>query len=69
VRVSACAGVRAHAYALALKKLTGVDIEKMLPTPNILLDKIPESKKYLEEGSHPRLYPFSIEDYKEMAGI
>jgi Mn-containing catalase len=30
-----------------LKKLTGVDIEKMLPTPNISLDKIPESQNYL----------------------
>jgi Mn-containing catalase len=27
--------VHAHAYALALKKITGVEIEKMLPTPNI----------------------------------
>jgi Mn-containing catalase len=62
-------GVHAHAYALALKKITGVEIEKMLPTPNIPLDKIPESRKYLEEGSHRRLYRFSPDDYKEMAGI
>jgi Mn-containing catalase len=48
--------VHAHAYALALKKITGVEIEKMLPTPNINLDKIPESQKYLAEGSHRRLY-------------
>src|SRR6195952_697855 len=34
--------VHAHAYALALKKVTGVAIEQMLPTPNINLDKIPE---------------------------
>lgn len=61
--------VHAHAYALAIKKLTGVEIEKMLPTPNINLDKIPESQKYLEEGSHRRLYTFSPEDYKEIAGI
>jgi Mn-containing catalase len=62
-------GVHAHAYALALKKITGVEIEKMLPTPNIPLDKIPESQKYLEEGSHRRLYRFSPSDYTEMAGI
>ncbi|MFC5067202.1 manganese catalase family protein [Flaviflagellibacter deserti] len=62
-------GVHAHAYALAIKKLTGVDIEKMLPVPNINLDKIPESQKYLAEGSHRRLYRFSPDDYKEMAGI
>jgi Mn-containing catalase len=61
--------VHAHAYALALKKITGVSIEKMLPTPNINLDNIPECQKYLEEGSHRRLYTFSADDYKEMAGI
>ncbi len=61
--------VHAHAYALALKHLTGVEIEKMLPTPNINLSKIPESAKYLDEGSHRRLYTFSPDDYKEIAAI
>ena len=61
--------VHAHAYALALKKLTGVEIEKMLPTPNIPLDNIPEAQRYLEEGSHCRLYTFSPSDYRAMAGI
>jgi Mn-containing catalase len=61
--------VHAHAYALAIKKLTGVEIEKMLPTPNIRLDNIPECQKYLAEGSHRRLYTFSPKDYVEMAGI
>ena len=44
-------GVHAHAYALALEKITGVDIKKMLSTPNINLDKIPKSQKYLDEGT------------------
>ncbi len=61
--------VHAHAYALALKQITGVEIEKMLPTPNINLDKIPECQKYLAEGSHRRLYRFSPDDYKEVASI
>lgn len=61
--------VHAHAYALALKQITGVEIEKMLPTPNINLDKIPECQKYLQEGSHRRLYTFSPDDYTEMSGI
>ena len=61
--------VHAHAYALALKKLTGVEIEKMLPTPNIDLSRIPECQKYLDEGSHRRLYRFSPDDYAEAAGI
>lgn len=61
--------VHAHAYALVLKKLTGVEIEKMLPTPNINLDKIPECRKYLGEGKHRLLYTNSPSDYKAMAAI
>ena len=61
--------VHAHAYALAIKKLTGVELEKMLPTPNIDLSRIPECQKYLDEGSHRRLYTWSPNDYKEMSGI
>jgi Mn-containing catalase len=61
--------VHAHAYALALKQLTGVAIENMLPTPNIDLDAIPECRKYLAEGSHRRLYTFSPEDYREIGLI
>ena len=61
--------VHAHAYALALKKLTGVAIEQMLPTPNIPLAKIPECQKYLAEGSHRRLYTFSPSDYRSIAGL
>jgi Mn-containing catalase len=61
--------VHAHAYALALKKITGVSLEQFLPVPNIPLDKIPECQKYLNEGSHRRLYTFSPADYKEMSGI
>jgi Mn-containing catalase len=37
--------------------------------PNIPLANIPEAQKYLDEGSHRRLYTFSPNDYKEMAGI
>ena len=61
--------VHAHSYALALEKLTGVDMKKMLPTPNINLSKIPECQKYLDEGSHRRLYRFGSKDYADMAAI
>ena len=44
-------------------------IEQILPTPNIDLSKIPECQKYLNEGSHRRLYTFSPNDYEEMSGI
>ena len=61
--------VHAHAYALAIQKITGADIKKVLPTPNIPLGNIPECQKYLDEGSHRRLYRFSPDDYAEMKGI
>ena len=61
--------VHAHSYALAIEKITGVKIKDMLPTPNIDLSKIPECQKYLDEGSHRRLYTFSPDDYTDMAGI
>jgi Mn-containing catalase len=61
--------VHAHSYALALKKITGVEIEKMLPTPNINLSSIPECQKYLDEGSHRRLYTWGEDTYRSMAGI
>ena len=61
--------VHAHSYALALKKITGVELERFLPVPNIPLDKVPESQKYLQEGAHRRLYTFSPSDYREVAGV
>ena len=61
--------VHAHAYALALKQITGVDLDRFLPTPNIPLGAIPECQKYLAEGSHRRLYTFSPKDYGEIAGV
>ncbi len=61
--------VHAHAYALALKQITGVEVEKMLPTPNIDLSRIPECQKYLDEGSHRRLYTWSNDEYKSIAGL
>lgn len=62
-------GVHAHAYALALEKLTGVEMKKMLPIPNIEGVDIPESQPFLAEGMHRRLYRFSPDDYKEIGLI
>jgi len=52
-----------------IQDLTGVEIEKVDPHGNIPLGNIPECQKYLEEGSHRRLYTFSPDDYREMSGI
>ncbi len=62
-------GVHAHAYALALEKLTGVDMKKMLPIPKIEGIEIPESGPFMAEGMHRRLYRFSTDDYSEIKAI
>nr|WP_286154304.1 manganese catalase family protein [Ochrobactrum vermis] len=62
-------GVHARAYALALKHLTSVEMDKMLPIPNIPTYKIPEARRYMDEGVHRRLYRFGSKDYSELAAI
>ena len=49
--------VHAHAYALALKKIKGVENEKILPTPNIPLGNIPESQMHLLRAMGVELRP------------
>lgn len=61
-------GVHIVAYAKALEKLTGVDVGKLLPIPDISNKKFPEAKMHEEKGLHTKLYRFSIDDYKE-AGV
>lgn len=62
-------GVHQAAYAKALEELTGVQMTKMLPVPNIDDQKIPEAKKWMDQGSHRRLYRWSPDDYKHLAGV
>ena len=63
-------GVHQSAYALALRKITGVEITKMLPTPNIDDSKIPEARVWRDIGSHRKLYTFSdTGDYGDVAGV
>jgi Mn-containing catalase len=62
-------GVHQAAYAMALRTLTGVEMTKMLPTPNIDDAKIPEARKWQEIGSHRKLYTFSETDYADAAGV
>jgi Mn-containing catalase len=53
-------GVHAHAYALALKQLTGVEMKKMLPIPKIENVALPESKPFEQRGFHRKLYRFTL---------
>jgi Mn-containing catalase len=62
-------GVHALAYAKALETLTGVDMKKMLPIPRIENKTFPEAKKFEAQGSHRKLYRFSLDDYRAVATI
>ena len=62
-------GVHQAAYAMALRKITGVEMTRMLPTPNIDDAKIPEARKWQEIGAHRQLYTFSDTDYADAAGV
>jgi len=62
-------GGHAFAYAKALESLTGVEMSKTLPVPNIGNAVFPEARRFMEQGSHLKLYRFSPEDYREAASI
>ncbi len=62
-------GVHALAYGKALEALTGVEVWRMLPIPNIPNSKFPEAAKYEKMGIHRTLYRFSPSDYKDIEKI
>ena len=62
-------GVHAAAYGKALQTLTGVDMTKMLPIPNIENGKFPEARRWEETGSHRKLYRWSHDEYQEIDRI
>ena len=62
-------GVHQEAYAKALSDLSGVDVTKLLPVPEIDSDKFPDARKYMNKGFHRILYRFSPDDYREINEI
>jgi Mn-containing catalase len=61
-------GVHIVAYARALEHLTGVDVKKLVPVPDLSNKAFPETRKYEDSGVHRILYTFSKDDYQK-AGI
>lgn len=61
-------GLHVVAYAKALEKLTGVEVTKLLPIPELSNNAFPEAKKFMNEKMHLKLYSFSQEDYTQ-AGL
>jgi Mn-containing catalase len=62
-------GVHQAAYALALEKLTGVNMTKMLPVPNIDNKKFKHTQPWEAKGEHTKLYTFSPSDFLNLGGI
>ncbi len=62
-------GVHIVAYAKALEKLTGVDVGKLLPIPDISNKRFPEARQHEAKGLHQILYRFSPGDYRQLGEI
>ena len=62
-------GVHIVAYAKALEKLTGADVGKILPIPDVSNKKFPEAAKHEEAGLHTIMYRWSPQDYRELDKI
>ena len=62
-------GVHQEAYAKALSDLSGVDVTKLLPVPEISSTQFPDAKKFMDRGFHRILYRFSPDDYRQIGEI
>jgi Mn-containing catalase len=59
-------GVHREAYAKALSDLSGVDVTKLLPVPEIDNTKFPHARKFMDRSFHRILYRFSPDDYRQI---
>jgi Mn-containing catalase len=62
-------GVHIVAYAKALEKLTGVNVTKLVPVPDISNKRFTETRPHEAKGLHRILYRFSQDDYRELGQI
>jgi Mn-containing catalase len=62
-------GVHVVAYARALEKLTGVEVTKLVPVPDIGNDAFPEAVAHQKNGEHLKLYSFSPRDFTQAAQV
>lgn len=63
-------GVHIVAYARALELLTGADMSKLFPIPDISNDKFPEAKKLQDQqGLHRIMYRWSQTDFTHLADV
>jgi Mn-containing catalase len=62
-------GVHIVAFAKALEKLSGVDVGKLLPIPDISNKRFPEAAEHEARGLHRILFQFSPQDYPQAGEI
>ncbi len=62
-------GLHQAAYARSLEHLTGVEMTKMLPLPNIKDSEIPEAMKWMKVGEHAKLYRYSPDSYEHLSAV
>jgi Mn-containing catalase len=62
-------GTHVVAYARALEHLTGADLGKLFPIPDISNKQFPEARKLEEQGLHQVMFRFSPNDYQRMSEV
>ncbi len=62
-------GVHIVAYAKALEKLTGADVGKLFPIPDISNKQFPEARRLEAQGLHQILFRWSPEDFRTIGQI
>ena len=62
-------GVHIVAYARALELLTGADLKKLFPVPDISNKKFPEAKKWEDKGLHRIMFQWSPNDFKRVGEV
>jgi Mn-containing catalase len=62
-------GTHIVAYAKALEALSGVDVGKLLPIPDISNKRFPEAMKHEAKGLHQVMYRMSPDDYRSIGEI
>ena len=62
-------GVHVVAYARALERLTGADLGKLFPIPDISNKQFPEAKKLEDQGLHRIMFRFSPDDYRRIGEV
>jgi Mn-containing catalase len=62
-------GVHIVAYARALEHLTGADLSKLFPIPDISNKQFPEARALEDKGLHRIMYRWSLDDYKRVGEV